>query len=130
MKQTLTLASTIFAFDVNYINNTINLFVEYEDQPQNRKRLSQEIVDFLLYSYEPKEWQNDIIIENKNLNSFLDPIKNSFQVISKNYLEFYKSMRNMELFKISLSDAVPKVYILLMTNYLYNYHTNRKTKRS
>lgn len=109
MKQTLTFASTLFTFDFHYINNMIKLFLDYEDHPENRNTLSSSIEDFLFTSYQPRVGVNEIVIENINLKHFVDPIKESFQAISKNYLEFYKRMRNMELFKINIKNITLKV---------------------
>ncbi|EAR97982.2 hypothetical protein TTHERM_00283710 (macronuclear) [Tetrahymena thermophila SB210] len=109
MKQTLMYAASLFEFDVNYINNMIKLFVDYEDQPQNRKKLTEDIENFLLGSYKSKVSLNEVYIENVNIKSFINPIKESFQSISKNYLEFYKSMRNMELFKINIKNINSKI---------------------
>ncbi|KAL4454579.1 hypothetical protein ABPG74_021784 [Tetrahymena malaccensis] len=108
MKQTLMYAASLFEFDINYINNMIKLFVDYEDQPQNRKKLTEDIENFLLGSYKSKVGLNEVYIENVNIKSFINPIKESFQSISKNYLEFYKSMRNMELFKINIKNINSK----------------------
>ncbi|KAL4499304.1 hypothetical protein ABPG72_006890 [Tetrahymena utriculariae] len=108
MKQTLMYAASLFEFDINYINNMIKLFVDYEDQAQNRRKLTEDIENFLLGSYKSKVSLNEVYIENVNIKSFINPIKESFQSISKNYLEFYKSMRNMELFKINIKNINSK----------------------
>lgn len=91
----------------------IKLFLDYENSDtQNRESLTKQIEEFLLGQYVGRVGMNETLIENVNIKLFIDPIKNSFQTVSKNYLEFYKKMRNMELFKLPIKNNLKVIYRL------------------
>lgn len=104
MKQTLTLAARQFEFNITYIHSIISMLVEIENAKSEnfRDQASRDFEKLLFKNYIPNVTPNQLILENVDLKNFLRPIKESFNTISKNYLEFYNRMRNMELFKISL----------------------------